>query len=174
MIRKIVKADEASLRKTSEPVKKVDKRIKNLIKDLKETLVAQKDPDGVGLAAPQIGKNLRMFVMRDKKKIKTVINPEIISISKKKSGKSSVMEGCLSIPHYYGPLTRASKLKLKYINEKGEKVTEKFAGFPAQIVQHEIDHLNGKLFTDKLLKEKKPLYKQNENNKWKKVDFSLT
>lgn len=68
MIRKIVSAENEKLREKSKSVKKVDKKIKNIIKDLKETLVAQKDPEGVGLAAVQIGKNLRIFAMMQKRK----------------------------------------------------------------------------------------------------------
>lgn len=173
MIRKIVPANNPVLRKKSKPVKKIDKKTKNLIKDLKETLVSQKDPEGVGLAAPQIGKNVRIFVMRHKKDVLVVINPEIIKIGKiKKTPKQKkVLEGCLSILNYYGPLSRPQKITIKFLNEKGEKVKKEFTGFPAQIVQHEIDHLNGVLFVDKLLKEKKPLYRQLENGEWEKVDI---
>lgn len=83
------------------------------------------------------------------------------------------MEGCLSIPHYYGPLTRKESITIEYLDEKGKKQKEKFEGFDAQIVQHEIDHLNGKLFVDKLLNQKKPLYKFNKEGEWEEVDFAL-
>jgi peptide deformylase len=173
MIRKIVQAGDARLRTKSKPVKNIDRKIQQLITDLKETLLAQTDPEGVGLAAPQIGKNLRVFVMRDEKKILTVINPEIISVSKaqkSKAKKNEPLEGCLSIPHYYGPLTRGEKIKIKYLNEKGKEITETFIDFPAQIVQHEIDHLNGLLFVDKLLEQKRPLY-QIKGDEVEEVDF---
>lgn len=173
MIRKIVDAKNPCLRKVSKPVEKIDKKILSLMADLKETLLAQKDPKGVGLAAPQIGKNLQVFVMRMGEGLKTVINPEIISVSKKKKVKTKkeVLEGCLSIPRYYGSPIRAVSIKIKYLNEKGEEITEIFKDFPAQIVQHEIDHLKGGLFVDRLLEEKSPLY-QVKGDSWEEVDFA--
>jgi peptide deformylase len=173
MIKKVVQAGDPRLRKVSKPINKIDKKILLLIADLKETLLAHKDPEGVGLAAPQIGKNLRVFVMRDGKELKTVINPEIISVTKvkaKKGKKNEALEGCLSIPHYYGPLRRGEEVKIKYLNEDGQKVIETFKNFPAQIVQHEIDHLNGFLFVDRLLEQKSPLY-QIKGDEVEEVDF---
>ena len=81
MIQKIVSADNPVLRKKSKPVKKIDKRILKLIQDLKDTLVAQKDPPGVGLAACQIGKNVRVFAMKDGDRVKAIINPQILKKS---------------------------------------------------------------------------------------------
>jgi len=176
MIKKVVQAGDPRLRKVSKPVDKIDKKILLLISDLKETLLAHKNPEGVGLAAPQIGRNLRVFVMRDGEKLKTVINPEIISASKvkaikaKNDNKDEILEGCLSIPYFYGPLTRGKKIKIKYLNEDGQKVIETFKDFPAQIVQHEIDHLEGLLFVDRLLEQKRPLY-QMKDNEIEEVDF---
>jgi peptide deformylase len=172
MIKKILKADDPILRKKSKTIKKVDKKILSLIADLKETLIAQKDPKGVGLAAPQIGKNLQVFIMRPDDKLKTIINPEIISISKQKKEKKQIMEGCLSIPNYYSPLRRVEKIKIKYLTEDGKEKVETFEGFRAQIVEHEIDHLNGILFTDKVLEQKKPLYKLKADE-WEKVDLII-
>jgi len=163
MIRTILTATEPSLRQKSKPVKKVDKKILALIKDMKETLMAQEDPEGIGLAAPQVGKNLRIFLMKPEDKIKVIINPEVVSIKKEgpkpkgKKGKK-IMEGCLSLPHFYGPISRAKNLKLKYLSTEGKEVIETFSGLNAQIVLHEIDHLEGVLFVDRLLKQKKPLY----------------
>ena len=176
MIRKILKTDNARLRETSRPVGVIDKMILNLIQDLKDTLSAQKDPEGVGLAAPQIGKNLRLFVMLNKKEIRVVINPEIASLEPVKETaisnekKDSIMEGCLSLPHYYGPLVRTQKLTLRYKTPEGEEKVEIFEGFTAQIIQHEVDHLNGILFVDRLLEQKKQLYKQ-EGDEWVEVDI---
>jgi len=163
MIRTILTATEPSLRQKSKPVNKVDKKILSLITDMEETLITQEDPEGIGLAAPQIGKNLRIFVMKPKDTTKVVINPKILSVQKeqkKDKGKKrkKIMEGCLSLPHFYGPISRAKEVKLKYLNTKGEEVVETFLGLDAQIVLHEIDHLEGVLFVDHLLKQKKPLY----------------
>jgi peptide deformylase len=147
-----------------------------LVKDLKDTLGVQKDPEGVGLAAPQLGKNLRIFVANYKGFERVVINPKVLSIKKGKrqetKGKSKreILEGCLSLPYYYGPLKRAPKITVKYLNEKGEEVTETFEGFNAQIIMHEIDHLEGILFVDHLLKEKKPLYKV-KGDEWEEVEL---
>lgn len=177
MIRKILLSSDPNLRQKSKAVTKVDKKILKLIQDLKETLSIQKEPEGVGLAAPQIGKNMRVFVTNYKGFERVVINPEVIKIDKSqvvshksKASKKEILEGCLSLPYYYGPLKRAAKITVKYLNEKGEKVTETFEGFNAQIIMHEIDHLEGILFVDHLLKEKKPLYKV-KGDEWEEVEL---
>lgn len=174
MIKKIVPSTDKNLRKKSKPVKKVDRKIKNIAKDLIDTLKVQKDPEGVGLAAPQIGKNIRMFAMVDDGKgIKIVINPKIISVDKKYKPKSKEksLEGCLSIPYYYGPLKRPQKVTIEYQNLKGQKKQETFKGFSAQIVQHEIDHLNGVLFVDHLIENNQSLFKLNDDNEWEEVEL---
>jgi len=177
MIRKILSSKDPILRQKSKSVAKVDKKILSLVKDLKDTLGVQKDPEGVGLAAPQIGKNLRIFVANYKGFDRVVISPEVLSIEKNKPhsakasrGKKEILEGCLSLPYYYGPLKRADKITVKYLNEKGEEITETFEGFNAQIIMHEVDHLEGILFVDHLLKEKKPLYKV-EGDEWEEVEL---
>ncbi|MFH1863866.1 MAG: peptide deformylase, partial [bacterium] len=166
---------DLKLREISKPVKVIDNKVRAIIMDLKDTLMAQKDPEGVGLAAPQIGKNIRIFTTNYKNFRRTVINPEIIESSfkknpKKKSRTLKLYEGCLSLPNYYGPLKRDSYVKLKYLNEEGEETVEVFRNFPAQIILHEIDHLNGILFIDHLLKQKKPLY-QLVGEEWKEVEL---
>ena len=174
MIRKILPSTDLALRIPSKEVRKVDKKITLLIKDLKDTLREQKDPEGVGLAAPQIGKRLRVFVMVDSGEIRAIVNPKVITVSKEKTGrqkKGELMEGCLSLPHYYGPLKRPKKITVKYLNEDGEEKTEDFVGFTAQIVQHEIDHLEGILFIDRLLTDKKPLYRLS-GDEWEEVELT--
>lgn len=174
MVKKVLPSTNPKLRGRSKPVGKVDKKVLSIIKDLKDTLSIQKDPEGVGLAAPQIGKFLRIFVMLDAGELRAVINPEIIRVSKEKAGelkKGELMEGCLSLPHYYGPLKRPKKITIKYTNEDGKESVEDFVGFTAQIVQHEIDHLNGILFIDRLLTSKKPLYKL-VNDEWEEVELA--
>jgi peptide deformylase len=181
MIRPIVGTKNPILRQKSKPVLRVDKKVKELAQDLKDTLKTQKDPEGVGLAACQIGKSQRMFAMAFKKGIKIIINPEILTIEKKRKttkkvkGKKRgqvILEGCLSIPYFYGPLKRSPKLTLKYLTEDGEEKTEIFEGFPAQIIQHEVDHLNGKLFIDEILKQKRPLYKIDpKTDEWERVEL---
>ncbi len=173
MILDILDAKTPSLRQKSRKVKTIDKKVKKLISDMKETLVVQKDPEGVGLAAPQVGKNYQIFLMRPKDKIKVVINPNIISqkaSSKSKSQENKIMEGCLSLPHFYGPLERDYEVTLEYMDEKSDLIKETFVGFEAQIVQHEIDHLNGILFVDRLLQANKPLYEWVDGE-WERVDL---
>ena len=176
MIQKILQSGNPLLRAKSKPVHTVDKKVLQLVQDLKDTLKIQKDPEGIGLAAPQIGKNLQVFLADFKDFKRVVINPKIISIGKRKEERGKrkkgkeILEGCLSLPYYYGPLKRSEKVTLEYLNEKGEKVTEKFEGFNAQIILHEVDHLNGVLFIDHLLKEKKPLYKV-EGDEWEEVEL---
>jgi len=118
MVRKILSAKEPSLRQPSKPVGKIDKKIIQIVNDLKETLATQKDPEGVGLAAPQIGKNLRIFVASYAKTSLVAINPEIVWVGSKLSeaseNKEQLMEGCLSLPHFYGPLRRASSITIKF------------------------------------------------------------
>jgi peptide deformylase len=176
MIKKILQSGDTTLRTKSKPVKKVDKKVLVLIKDLKDTLKTQKEPEGVGLAAPQIGKNLQVFIADYRKFQRVVINPKVISIknttpvNKKAKIKNEILEGCLSLPYYYGPLKRAGSVTLEYLDEKGNKVTETFEDFNAQIILHEIDHLNGILFIDRLLENKKPLYKV-DGDEWEEVEL---
>ncbi len=176
MIRKILRSGDPKLREISKPVAKIDSKILKLVQDLKETLAIQKDPEGVGLAAPQIGKRLRVFVANYKSLNRVVINPEIISTKNKprstkvSRGKQEILEGCLSLPNYYGPLKRINLIKIKYLNEEGKETVEEFKGFDAQIILHEIDHLNGVLFLDRLLEQKKPLYKL-EKDQWEEVEL---
>lgn len=177
MIQKIIQSGNPILRTKSKPIQKIDAKILKLIQDLKDTLKVQKDPEGVGLAAPQIGKNLQLFLADYKDFKRVVINPKITAISnnkkeqKDKKKSKEILEGCLSLPHYYGPLKRSEKVTLEYLNEEGKKITEEFTGFNAQIILHEVDHLNGVLFIDHLLAEKKPLYKVI-NDEWEEVELA--
>ena len=84
--------------------------------------------------------------------------------------KRKTLEGCLSLPHYYGPLTRSPKITINYLNEISEKVTEAFEGIYAQIIQHEIDHLEGVLFIDRLIEQKKSLY-EYKDGEWEDVEL---
>ena len=175
MVRKVLEAKNPSLRQPSRPVEKLDKKVVQIVNDLKETLAAQKDPEGVGLAAPQIGKNLRIFVASFDKTSLVAVNPEVVSQSTElieDSGKKDqIMEGCLSLPHYYGPLRRAKSITIKYLTPDGEEKTQEFDGFFAQIIQHELDHLNGILFVDRLIEQKESLYKM-EADEWEEVELT--
>lgn len=175
MILKIVDSKHPALRQKAKKIKKIDKKIKDLAKDLIDTLAAQKDPEGVGLAACQVGKPVAMFAFLDKdNKIKVVINPNIISYTKadnkKQKEKNKILEGCLSVPNFYGNVKRPTRIVLEYQDLEGKKKKETFTGFQAHIIAHEIDHLNGVLFTDHILKEKKPLF-EYKNGEWEKVEI---
>ena len=176
MIKAIMGVKEQVLRIKSKPVIKIDKKISTLIRDLKDTLTTQKDPEGVGLAAPQIGKNVRVFViMPTPKSLRVFVNPEIVSISEEKnmpknSAGKKIMEGCLSLPHYYGPLRRSQEIRIKYLDSFGKEQTETLKGLDAQIIQHECDHLEGILFIDRLIEQKTPLY-EYINGEWEKVEL---
>lgn len=80
------------------------------------------------------------------------------------------MEGCLSLPHFYGPLVRAQKITIEYLDENGDTQTSSYEGLLAQIVQHEIDHLDGIIFVDRLLEQKRPLYEYRDGE-WEKVEI---
>jgi peptide deformylase len=180
MVQKIIDAKNPILRQKSKPVAKIDKKIRALAKDLLDTVRVQKDPEGVGLAAVQIAKPVSMFAMQWKGDFRIIINPQILSLIKERKQKNkkqkprakTILEGCLSVPNIYGPLKRPQKLKLKFMDLEGKTRIETFEGFSAQIVQHEVDHLKGILFTDKLLKEKSPLYRYDSHtDNWEEVEL---
>lgn len=186
MIRKILEIRNPKLREKSKPVQSVDKKLKQLLQDLCDTIEAQKDPEGVGLAAPQIGQLRRVFVVKYKKQTLHFVNPKIVWFSKKtnesmaqkkgvKRGKEMpyYLEGCLSLPHYYGPVRRAQSVRVKFqVLSSGTLVEkeEKFTGFVAQVIQHEVDHLDGILFIDRLLAQKRNLYQLHDNH-WDEVEL---
>lgn len=137
------------LRETARPVVKGEfgtKKLKSIIAKMKKALHAEED--GVAIAAPQVGESLRVFIVKGNEAVpdKVFINPEIIKASKK---KQAVEEGCLSLRYLYGSVSRHEKVTLKALNENGQKMTTGASGLMAQIFQHEVDHLNGVLFTDK-------------------------
>lgn len=159
-------------------VDSIDKKVQDIIKQMKKDLLSTSNPKGVGLAAPQIGVSLRIFLAKptDDSPITAFINPEILETSddlseiERPKGPQSLkrdqkLEGCLSIPGVWGHLRRASWVKLKYQNEKGEQKIEMFKGFMASIVQHESDHLNGILYTQRVLEQKEKLYTIETNEK---------
>ncbi len=131
------------LRQKSTPIKNITEEILNLINDMTETM---KKVDGVGLAAPQVGKNIQLFVVNPKLSKKYIfINPEISKMSKK---TKTIEEGCLSMPGVYKKIPRAKSLKTKAIDENGKEFELKVKDLFARVIQHEIDHLNGILIID--------------------------
>lgn len=134
-------AGEPVLKEIAEPVKKIDKRIKKLLDDMAETMYAT---EGIGIAAPQVGVSLRMIVVDVEDKRYDMINPEILS----REGAAIDTEGCLSCPDLFGEVERAEKIRVKFIT-RYHKVKEMDAeGLLARCIQHEVDHLEGRLFID--------------------------
>jgi len=133
------------LRQKAKRVGAIDGSIKKLIADMLETMHA--DPGRAGLAAPQIGVSLRVIVIGipDKEDI-ILINPEIV----KKKGERSVTEGCLSVPGYFGQISRAESVTAKGRDLSGKEIRIKGEGLLAQALEHEIDHLNGVVYIDHL------------------------
>ena len=185
---KIVTAPNPVLSDIAKPVSKIDAPVIKIIEEMKKTLVKAADPKGVGLAAPQVGKPLRIFIAKptDKSKILVFINPEITEQSselgyikrparrslgeggpKKDASKkaSKKLEGCLSLPTIWGPVLRAQSLTISFLDEQGIKHSKAFKGFMATIIQHETDHLNGILFPKRVLEQKGTLYKSHKNEK---------
>lgn len=121
-----------------------DPKIQKLIVDMQETLASIKE--GVGLAAPQVGENVRLFVLSPEISKRLVfINP----VAKKSLKKNKLQEGCLSLPNLSGIIKRSTNVKVQAHDETGKKFSLTATGLLAQAVQHEIDHLDGVLFVDK-------------------------
>jgi peptide deformylase len=156
-VRTIVTTPDPVLRRKARPVKKFDKNLQTLIDDMVETM---RDAPGVGLAAPQVGVSDRVIVVefaeqeeteegQEPKEIEprlyVMVNPEIV-----KSSPDTVngVEGCLSIPGLLGEVERNHEVRIKALNRRGQPMKLKVEGWLARIFQHEIDHLNGVLFTD--------------------------
>jgi peptide deformylase len=143
-VRPILTFDHPVLREKAKKVARVDASIQRLIDDLTETML---DAPGAGLAANQIGVPLRVCVVKgDDNQIWGLVNPEII----KSDGTQVGYEGCLSYPGWVGEVVRAETVVVKGRNRRGKEVRIKSDGFTARAFQHELDHLDGVLFTDKL------------------------
>ena len=141
----IVTVPDPVLRQKTKRIRTIDKSIKKLIADMRETLHA--DEGRVGLAAPQVGVSLRATVIGIPEEEDIIlINPEIV----RKKGEHLVIEGCLSIPGYMGEINRAEIVTVKGLDLDGKEIRIKADGLLAQALQHEIDHLNGTLYVDHL------------------------
>lgn len=171
---KIVTVPNPVLTAPTQKVRTITPKIRRLVEQMKETLVSQRDPEGVGLAATQVGESLSIFIMRPtlKGEIKVCINPEAKAVVSKdvvhdsktlraKKSKHAKMEGCLSIPRIWAPLKRKGKVHLDYEDLDGNNHSEDYEGFEAIIVAHEVDHLNGILFTQRCLEQNITLYEED-------------
>lgn len=143
-LRRIRLEGDPILRKKSRPIDEINDRIQVLLDDMVETM---RDAEGVGLAAPQVGVLRRAVVIDVGEGSIKIINPEIID----EEGTKIDIEGCLSVPNKAGKVERPERVKIKYINEDGEEVILEGEGLLAKAICHEIDHLDGILYTDKVI-----------------------
>ena len=162
----VVKYDAEILRKRALPVDEISPEIIQLAEDMIETMI---DSNGVGLAAPQIGRSLRMFILRDEKEQEdgemVLCDPEVIinpHLSKPSEEKTSMSERCLSLPGLSVEVMRPTFIHVRYQNLKGEWIESRFDSFRARVAMHENDHLNGVLIVDRL-----------DRNSRKKVESQL-
>jgi peptide deformylase len=154
----IRKFPEPVLRKKAVPVEEINGAIKTLIDDMVDTMYAA---SGIGLAAPQIGESLRLIVSdvsvnEERRPLIVLINPEIVY----SEGKVSSEEGCLSIPGYVSTIERASIVHVKGFDREGKEVEIEATGLLARALQHEIDHLDGILFVDRLSPIKREFFRK--------------
>jgi len=172
---KIVQAPLPVLSQKADKIKIIDSSVKNLIKEMIQTLESAKDPEGVGLAAPQVGKSLQLFIVKESRDatLQVFINPVLSQLTNekpkepkkvKKGKKEEVkLEGCLSLQDVWGVVERYDKVHLSYLDENGTQQENDYDGFFATIVQHEVDHLNGILFPQRVLEQNGKLYKSHIN-----------
>ncbi len=179
----VVKAPDARLRIKTKPVKKINPGLIQTLKDMVKLTKTFKDPEGVGLAATQIGLAESFFVARlhDSKKIPlskpsqrgkrwedygrefmAIINPRILSCSK---ATKTYFEGCLSVPDIWGKVKRHTSIKVSYQDESSRSIAATLKGIPAWIFQHEVDHLKGILFSERVLEQKGKFYKWTGRDK---------
>lgn len=177
--RPIVKIPDTVL---SQPAKKItvfDAKLATIIDNMKHTLLMAKNPKGVGLAAPQVGLGIQVFLTKpsDKEDIRVFINPELLHVEPTKPSsekKSEHLEGCLSIPNIWGEVNRAPTITIRYQDEQGVAHVETITGFLATIIQHETDHINGILFTQRVLEQKNKLYQTEKDEKGKEILEEIT
>lgn len=137
----IKKAGDVVLKQETAPVERIDKKIRTLLDDMAETMYKA---DGVGLAAPQVGESIQVVVIDVGEGLLELVNPEIVRME----GEETDSEGCLSVPQIYGDVKRAAKVSVKYLNRQGKRHRITATGLLARCLQHEIDHLHGRLFID--------------------------
>lgn len=137
----VMKAGNPVLKEKSLPVSKIDKNLRRLLDDMADTMYKY---EGVGLAAPQVGQLIRVVVIDIGKGKKELINPVITA----REGSLTDTEGCLSVPEIYGEVERAEKVTVEYYSRWNKLHTLKADGLLARCIQHEVDHLDGRLFID--------------------------
>lgn len=178
-VKKIIHAPHPTLRQQALIVDRVDAKILEFATNVRDTLLASIDPPGVGLAAPQIDKKWRLFVTAlddapsGQRPTRLFVNPQLIDKSDRLTlgvnHRRPDLEGCLSIPHLYGPVERPEWATFQWqeITADGTELSEwhtaTFYDFAARVMLHELDHLNGILFTDHILQQGQPLYESHQD-----------
>jgi peptide deformylase len=168
-IREIVTYGHPALHHPAEPVEKIDDSVHELLHDMVETMLAA---PGVGLAAPQIGVGLRVIVVdlsvgEDPSQLIQLVNPEIVEAE----GQQKEEEGCLSVPGYGGHTIRPARVTVRGLDPSGEAKTYTGTGLLARAFSHEIDHIEGRLFVDRLSPLKRDLLKRKLRKKAKTQDW---
>jgi peptide deformylase len=168
VLRPILVVGHPVLRQKAKRVTQFDKNLQRLIDDMVETMRAA---PGVGLAGPQIGVPLRLAVIEVDDVVTVIINPEIV----KRSGEVELDEGCLSVPGFWGKLHRSEKVTVKARNRDGREFRVNAEGLLAQALQHEIDHLDGMLYIDRMpslddLQRSEPLRKREADARSKEEE----
>lgn len=161
---KIITAPHPILTQVAHPIKRVDESVKSLAAGMLEALQAASDPEGVGISGNQVGELKRIFIIKPDKELpeEYFINPEILEsrMTAKSDEEKRTLEGCLSIPGIWGYVERPNEVKVAYMDLDSKKHEKWFKGFEAVVVQHEIDHLNGILFTQRVLEQGEQLLQE--------------
>ena len=156
---------DPALKRKSLPVEKPSEDLNSLLDDMLETM---HDANGVGLAAPQVGKNIRVLVIdvpfpeEDRREFYELINPEIVSSRGFQMGE----EGCLSVPGFFANIRRKERVRVSALDRTGKRFTIDAEGMLSRVLQHEIDHLDGILFFDRLRRLKRDLLVKQINGRF--------
>lgn len=157
-LREVLKFPDPRLKNVSKPIDQVDDALRELARDMIDVMY---DEPGIGLAAPQVGQAVRMFVIDTEwsddgveRNPMVMVNPRIVE----RSGRISWEEGCLSVPDYSASVERDARIVLEAMDLEGNTIKEEAEGLRAVCIQHEIDHLDGILFIDRISRLKRSLY----------------
>jgi peptide deformylase len=157
-LREVLQFPDPRLKRVSEPVTKITDELREIVRDMCEVMY---DEPGIGLAAPQIGESIRLFVIDTEwgdegaeRNPNVMINPEFT----RKAGKITWEEGCLSVPDYMADVDRAAEVTIRAMDLDGKEILEEATGLRAVCMQHELDHLDGILFIDRISRLKRSLY----------------
>jgi peptide deformylase len=157
-LREVLQFPDPRLKRVSEPIGEITDAIRELARDMCDVMY---DEPGIGLAAPQVGQAIRMFVIDtewsedgNERSPRVMINPEFLH----KEGKITWEEGCLSVPDYTAEVERAARVTLRALDLDGKEIIEEAEGLRAVCLQHELDHLDGILFIDRISRLKRSLY----------------